>query len=181
MVTLETDRMILRGWRMEDLEDFFEYAKNPEVGPNAGWPPHQDKETSERILKGFIEKEEVWAIEDKHSGKVIGSLGVHEDHKRDEDINARMIGYVLSRHFWGKGLMTEAVKKVLNYLFLEQKLDLVSCYHYSFNMKSKSVIQKCGFKYEGTLRCASKIFDDSVYDDCCYSITREEYMDELAG
>jgi Acetyltransferases, including N-acetylases of ribosomal proteins len=175
MKALETERVILRPWKIEDLDDFYEYAKNPYVGPNAGWEPHKDKETSLRILHSFIEHDEVRAIVYKENNKVIGSLGVHCDRKR-EGVNAKMIGYVLSEAYWGKGLMSEAVSEVIRYLFEEEKLDIISCYHYPFNIRSKRVIEKCGFKYEGTLRLASKLYDGSVYDDVCYSITKEDYL-----
>jgi len=171
---LETERLILRQWELSDLNDFYEYAKNPNIGPNAGWEPHTSKDVTMKILQLFIEGKNVWAIVYKGNGKVIGSIGIHEDKKR-EDINAKMLGYVLSEPYWGKGLMTEAAKCVMSYAFLEMKLDVLSVYHYSFNNSSKRVIQKCGFSYEGTLRLASKTYDGSIYDDVCYSITKEEY------
>lgn len=178
MKVLETERMILRPWKTEDLDDFYEYARNPEIGPNAGWAPHKDKEESLKILQSFIKGDEVRAIVYKGNGKVIGSIGVHRDYKRQEDIKAKMIGYVLSQDYWRMGLMTEAVKEVIRYLFEEVKLDIISIYHYPFNIRSKRVIEKCGFKYEGTLRMASKIYNGNVYDDVCYSITKEDYFNK---
>lgn len=175
MKVLQTERMILRPWKVDDLNDFYGYAKNPNIGPNAGWEPHKDKDASLKILQSFIEKDEVWAIEFKENNMVIGSVGAHNDEKRKE-INAKMIGYVLSEDYWGKGLMSEAVKEVIRYLFEEKKYDIVSCYHYPFNTRSKRVIEKCGFKYEGTLRSASKIYDGTIHDDVCYSITGAEYF-----
>ena len=177
MKTLETNRMILRAWKIDDLDDFYEYAQNAKVGPNAGWEPHKNKEISLKILQSFIEKDEVRAIVYKENDKVIGSLGVHCDEKRN-GVNAKMIGYVLSENYWDKGLMSEAVKQVVKYLFEEEKHDVISCYHYPFNIRSKRVIEKCGFKYEGILRLSSKIFDGSVYDDVCYSITKEDYFNK---
>jgi putative acetyltransferase len=175
MKVLETKRMLLRPWTIEDLDDFYEYAKNPKVGPNAGWEPHKDKGISLGILQSFIKNDEVRAIVYKENNKVIGSLGVHSDRKR-EGVQAKMIGYVLSESYWGKGLMSEAVKETIRYLFEEERIDIVSCYHYPSNIRSKRVIEKSRFKYEGTLRLASKIYDGSVCDDICYSITREDYL-----
>jgi [ribosomal protein S5]-alanine N-acetyltransferase len=177
MKVLETDRIILRPWEIKDLDDFYEYAKNPNVGPNAGWESHQDKDVSLKILKSFIEKDEVRAFVYKENNKVIGSIGVHQDIKR-EGVNGKMIGYVLSETYWGKGLMSEAIKEVIRYLFEEEELDIISCYHFPFNTRSKGVIQKCGFKYEGTLRLASKIYNGNIFDDVCYSITKEDYFDK---
>lgn len=179
MVTLETERLILRQWTLDDLDDFYEYSKNPQVGPSAGWPVHKDKEFTLKILKSFIEEEQVWAIEYKENGKVIGSLGTHNDYKR-KGINGKMIGYVLSEDYWGQGLMTEAVNRVLKHLFVDKELDVVSCYHYPFNLRSKRVIEKSGFKFDGILRRATTHFSGEVYDDYCYSILREEFMDTLS-
>lgn len=173
MHTLETERLILRSFREEDLQDFYEYAKNQNVGPNAGWKPHENKEESLRILNDFINGNEVWAIVYKEHNKVIGSIGLHKDDLRIAS-NVKMMGYVLSEPYWGKGLMTEAVKGIMEYAFNDLHLDLLSIYHYPFNKRSKRVIEKCGFKYEGTLRYAKQVYDGSVYDTVCYSITKDE-------
>lgn len=111
----------------------------------------------------------------KENNKVIGSLGLHNDQKRAVS-NVKMIGYVLSEDYWGRGLMTEAVKRVLEYAFEEVKLDLVSIFHFSFNNRSKRVIEKCRFRYEGTLRNAVELFDGTICDDVCYSISKDEYV-----
>lgn len=178
MKVLETQRLILRPFEMDDFHDFYEYCKNINIGPSAGWEPHKDKELSLNILQTFIENDEVRAIVFKENNKVIGSVGAHSDSKR-KGINAKMIGYVLSEDYWGKGLMSEACKEVISNLFEEEKVDIISCFHYPFNMRSKRVIEKCGFTYEGTLRLCSKIFDGNVYDDVCYSILKEEYFVNL--
>lgn len=182
MKALETQRLILRPWMLDDLEDFYEYAKNPNIGPNAGWEPHKDKEVTLKVLKAFMEpsEDEVRAIVYKENNKVIGSIGVHND-KRRTGLNGKMIGYVLSEDYWGKGLMTEAVKEVIRYLFEEVKLEIISCYHYPFNTQSKRVIEKSGFTYEGTLRMASRIYDGRVYDSSCYSIIKHEYLKKWAN
>lgn len=178
MKTIETERMILRTWRLEDFGDFYEYASNPSIGPSAGWKPHTDRVESLSILISFIEGEEVFAIEDKISGKAIGSIGLHPDRKRNNP-EARMIGYVLSEPYWGKGLASEAVKAVLDYAFNDQNLKIVSVYHFPFNQKSKRVIEKAGFSFEGILREATVLPNGEIVDDVCYSITKEEFDSRL--
>jgi [ribosomal protein S5]-alanine N-acetyltransferase len=175
MKKLETERLILRTWSQGDLDDFYEYAKAPDVGPNAGWAPHVNKELSARILQSFIMSGDVWAIEYKQNHKAIGSLGLHEDKKR-EGVNSKMVGYALSHDYWGRGLMSEAVKCVIKYAFEKLELDVLSVYHYPSNLRSRRVIEKCGFKYEGTMRLASKLYDGTMVDEVCYSMTREEYF-----
>lgn len=172
---IETERLCLRRFRLEDLEDFYEYAKDPLVGPPAGWKPHGSKEESLEILKSFVSSEDIFAIILKDNGKVIGSLGCHEDRKRDYK-GGVMIGYVLSSLYWGKGLMSEAVEGLLDYIFLTLGMDLVSAYHYPFNEKSGKVLKKAGLVYEGTLRNCSVLPSGEVVDDVCYSMTREEYF-----
>lgn len=169
-----TKRLILRPWKQDDLYDFYNYCKNPEVGPCAGWEPHKNIDESYRVLQTFIKSEEVWAIEYRENGAVIGSIGLHEDKKR-ANAKSKMLGYVLSKDYWGKGIMTEAVKSVIGYVFGSTDIEIISVYHYPFNIRSKNVIEKCGFRYEGTLRSASRLYNGMLYDDVCYSITKEEY------
>lgn len=171
---LETERLILRRFKNTDLEDFFAYAKNPNVGPNAGWRPHETKEETAIILDDFIGGDEVWAIVLKENNKLVGSIGLHKDELRTAR-NVKMLGFVLSEEYWGQGIMTEAVKEVVRYGFEELNLDLLSVAHFPFNIGSKRVIEKSGFSYEGTLRLAKLIYDGSIYDSLCYSLTKVEW------
>ena len=174
MKILETERLILRPWRLSDADDMFEYARNPNVGPMAGWEPHASKEVSLNIIKSFIETNEVWAVVYKENNKVIGSLGIHPD-KRRRNESSRSMGFVLSEEYWGRGLMTEAARLVIKHIFEEMKIELLSIVHYTVNNRSRRVIEKCGFKYEGILRQASTTYNGTVHDDVCYSMTKEEY------
>lgn len=176
MDTLHTDRLLLRRFYFSDLDDLFEYAKNPSVGPNAGWRPHKSKRESLMVLRQFINSGEVWAIVYKDNNKVIGSIGLHEDQKRSYK-KARRIGYALNEKYWGKGIATEATKRVLKYGFEIMNLDIITVYHYPHNQRSKRVIEKCGFKYEGILRKASILYDGNICDEVCYSMTKNEYLD----
>ena len=148
---LKTQRLILREFKEEDLTDFYEYASVDGVGEMAGWSHHENIETTKEILNSFIKDNKVFAIVYKENNKVIGSLGVEKygmEDKLDEfkNLYGREIGYVLSKDYWGKGLMKEAVKCVINYLFNECNLDFIICGYYLFNNQSKRVQEKCGFK-----------------------------------
>ena len=178
MKTLETDRLILRLWKETDVDDLFEYAKDVRVGPNAGWPPHENIETSKRIVSGFIKENEVYAIVLKSENKVIGSLGVH-DRKPDEalaDLQQREIGYVLNPNYWGSGIMPEAVKCVIKHGFEALDLELIWCCHYDFNENSKRVIEKCGFSYRFSNSKTLPLLGDKEVENLCYSILKEEYF-----
>lgn len=146
---LKTKRLILRSWRKEDLDDFFEYASVDGVGQMAGWLPHQNKDDTQMILDSFIGKKRTFALE--YQGKVIGSLGI-EEYDEDKfpelkDKKCREIGYVLSKNYWGRGLMPEAVKEVIRYLFEEVQLDVILCGHFLSNHQSQRVQEKCGFRH----------------------------------
>lgn len=148
-VTLTTRRLVLRPWREQDLEDFYAYARVDGVGQMAGWTPHRDREESRRILTSFIQGRHVFALE--YQGKVIGSLGIEEyseEHYPElSNLAGREIGYVLSKDYWGRGLMPEAVQAVIRYLFDQVKLDFILVGHFDWNRQSARVIEKCGFQY----------------------------------
>jgi ribosomal-protein-alanine N-acetyltransferase len=175
MKTLETQRLILRPFEEKDFHDFYEYAKNPNVGPNAGWEPHTNPEMSKEILKKFIESDEVWALVWKENNKVIGSVGLHNDYLRNAP-DVKMLGYVLSQDYWGRGIMTEAAMAAIDYSFETMNILLLTIHHYANNLHSKRVIEKCGFVYEGTLRRCIQIYNGTIHDLVCYSLTREEWM-----
>ena len=150
-IVIETSKLILREWNMNDVDDMFEYASVPGVGEMAGWLHHPNKEESAYRVKHFIEEKRTFAIVYKENNKVIGSLGV-EFYGREETLSeffsykGRSIGYVLSKDYWGKGLMPEAVKAVINYLFDVLDYDFLLCSYFDFNNQSKRVQEKCGFK-----------------------------------
>ena len=148
---IETQRLKLRAWQLSDVNDFFDYASVDGVGEMAGWPHHLDITTSMMVLKSFLTKDDVYAIVDKSTNKVIGSLGVHDSwtlkDKRFDGLNIKEIGYVLARSHWGNGLIPEAVEGVLLVCFEKWNLDAVACSHFDGNKQSKRVIEKCGFDF----------------------------------
>ena len=148
---IETERLVLRPFKWDDLDDFFAYASVEGVGEMAGWPHHENKDKSKEILTRFIEEDKTFALCLKENGRVVGSLGVEfygaEDKLTEFDgYKGREIGYVLAHDQWGKGLMAEAVTAVINYLFDEKDLDFLTCGYYDFNNQSRRVQEKCGFK-----------------------------------
>ncbi len=146
MKTLSTKRLLLRPFKVTDLEDFFAYCSLPTVGPMAGWAVHTDKMFSLKIIESFIEKEDVLALYHRADQKVIGSVGLHA--KYDESGNLYYeIGYVLSTPYEGQGLMTEAVQEVIRHAFMDLNIEQLFVCHFVENHKSRRVIEKCGFSY----------------------------------
>ena len=150
-LVIETERLILRPFKQSDLRDFNEYASVPGVGEMAGWKHHETIEKTQEILDMFIKEDKTFAIVFKKNNKVIGSLGVEKYGLEDKltEFNGyygREIGYVLSKDYWGNGIMPEAVGAIINYLFNDLNLDFLTCGYYDFNNQSKRVQEKCGFK-----------------------------------
>lgn len=148
---IETERLILRPFEQSDLYDFNEYASVEGVGEMAGWKHHETIDKTQEILDMFIKENKTFAIVLKETNKVIGSLGV-EKYGMEEVLTefngyqGREIGYVLSKDYWGRGIMPEAVSAVIDYLFNDLNLDFLTCGYYDFNSQSKKVQEKCGFK-----------------------------------
>lgn len=149
-IRIETDRLILRAWQESDLPDLYAYASHPDVGIHAGWNPHKSVEESRMILDMFIREKKVFALELKDTGKVIGSLGLEEPNPDPvSDGSGREIGYVLGKEYWGRGLMPEAVRGVIDYCFNVLDYDFLTCGHFVQNDRSRRVIEKIGFSYFG--------------------------------
>ena len=149
-VVLTTNRLILRPFNEDDLEDLFEYASVEGVGERAGWKHHENIAESTQILEMFIKEKKTFAVVLKENNKVIGSIGI-EKYGREEslseffDYKGREIGFVLSKDYWGQGLMPEALKRVIEYCFNEMDYDFLLCGHFDFNTQSARVQEKLGF------------------------------------
>lgn len=174
MKSLETDRLTLTMFTLEDAKELYAYARNPNVGPHAGWSPHKSVIESEEIIRQIFIPVEAWAIRLKSDGVVIGSIGLEPDRYRP-DANSRELGYSLAEEFWRQGIMTEAAKEVIRFGFEELGLDQIGICTGTANIRSQSVIRKCGFKYEGTIRRTYKIYDGTLRDSMVYSLLKDEY------
>lgn len=169
---IETERLLLRPFRESDAEAFFKCCQNPNIGNNAGWKPHDSLEESQEILRSvFISQSGIWAIILKEDRRLIGSVGIIPDSKR-ENPQARMLGYWLDESHWGKGYMTEAVQSVLDYGFNTLQLSLITANCYPHNERSQQVLKRHGFIYEGTLHQAELTYDGHLYDHQCYYLTK---------
>ena len=180
MKEITTERLVLTPWRdcQEDALGLYSYAKDPEVGPRAGWKPHESVEESREIIRNVFMPHAVWAIREKESGRIVGSIGLEPDRRR-EDVSSKEMGYSLGREFWGRGYMTEAAVAVMDYGFREFNLTVMAICTSPDNKRSQRVIEKCGFKFEGRQRRGYRIYDGSDRDNMVYSILREEWKDSV--
>lgn len=171
-VIIETARLILRSTEMNDAEDiFYEYASGENVGINAGWKRHETIEETQQLIETVFSAENVFSIVLKESGKVIGNIGLIKDPKREYD-RVRMMGYALGEAYWGRGYMTEATKAVVDYGFATLDLVLISAYCFPSNERSRGVLKKLGFNYEGTLSLCEESINGEVLDNACYALKR---------
>lgn len=173
--TIETERLILRKFELGDANDMYNnYASHEIVTTFLTWKPHKSIEDTKEYLSEIVipeyknEHTYRWAIVLKEINEVIGCIDVV--HKNIPKTSAEL-GYVLSDYHWGKGIMPEAAKAVIAYLF-EERFHRITAVHDVDNPKSGRVMQKAGMEYEGTLR-QYEIRSDGKFCDCkLYSILK---------
>ena len=175
---IETDRLVLRRFTLEDARPMFEnWASDPEVTKYLTWPTHDKVEVSAWVLEDWISHYGEayyyqWAIVPKdNADKPIGSISVVRQNNKVESVE---IGYCIGKAWWHNGIMTEALKAVMAYLFEEVGANRISAVHDPNNPHSGGVMRKCGMTYEGTTRC-SGWNNQGICDESIYAILKEEY------
>ena len=144
---LETDRLILRPWVEDDAEELYKYAKDPDVGPMAGWSVHTSVENSREIIRSVLSAPETYAVCRKETSKPVGSIGLHRNDLATQD-DEYELGYWLGKPYWGQGLIPEASREVLRYAFEDLGMNRIWCGYYDGNEKSRRVQVKLGFEYQ---------------------------------
>lgn len=175
MKQIRTERLILREWTENDAKDLYRYASSAKVGPMAGWKPHEDIEESREIIQLFMRENNVWAIEEKQSGRVIGSIGLHNSSPKGDVKYDRELGYVLSEDKWGQGLIPEAARAIITHAFETMKIARLAVSHFPLNIQSKRVIEKLGFRYLKHVEKSWKQFDGTVLDEEVYLMTAGDF------
>ena len=146
---LETERLVLRPWREDDAEECHRHAKDPRVGPIAGWPVHVDVEDSRRVIREVLSAPETYALVLKETGLPVGSVGLHRnDLAQGED--EMELGYWIGVPYWGRGLVPEAAREMLRHAFEDLGLARVWCAYYEGNDRSRRVQEKLGFTFQWT-------------------------------
>ena len=146
-MTFETERIILRPWAEDDAEELYEYAKDSDVGPMAGWPVHTSVENSREIIRTVLSVPETYAVCLKEIGKPIGSIGLHRNDLAETE-DEYELGYWIGKPFWGQGLIPEASREILRYAFENLGMNRIWCGYYDGNEKSRKVQVKLGFEYQ---------------------------------
>lgn len=150
---METERLFLRPWNIEDATALFQYASDPKIGPAAGWPPHKNIEQSRQIITDILSCWGFYAIVLKETDEVIGSINILIGEASNFDIakDEGELGFWIGVPYWGKGYVTEAIMEMLDYGFEDLDLKKIWCGFFSDNTRSKRVQEKCGFQYQYTL------------------------------
>lgn len=176
---LKTERLILRKWTAADAESLFEYAKDPAVGPSAGWQPHKSKEESLDIIQNVLNGAECYAVCEREQDKAIGCIELRlngHTNKTDKDDECEL-GYWLGRPFWGKGYMPEAAKEILRHAFEDIGMTTVWCGYYDGNSKSQRVQEKLGFAYHHTCKDVPVSLLNEVRVEHTNIMTREHWRE----
>lgn len=149
-VRIDTERLVLRPWSERDAEALFRYAKDPAVGPIAGWAPHRSAEESREIIRTVLSGPEIYAVALRGTDEAVGSVGLlfaDRIHAAGPGLRDAEVGYWIGRPFWGRGLIPEAVRAVQHRAFAELGLRTLWCGWYDGNDRSRRVQEKCGFRY----------------------------------
>ncbi|MDD3392579.1 MAG: GNAT family N-acetyltransferase [Bacilli bacterium] len=153
-ITLETDRLILRRFKVSDYHDMYEnWAKDEDVARYVTWYKHQNEEETKELLKLWVKEYEGpckydWLVEIKTNHEPIGSIGVVNLSK--SSLRAE-IGYVYGKKYWHQGYATEALKKVISFLIEEVGLELIVAEYLLSNPNSGKVMAKAGMRKGGIL------------------------------
>ena len=172
---METSRLILRHWRESDFEDFLTFAADPQVMLASGATPAGDLAEAQSSFRRALWDSGCYAIVLKETGRAVGKIKFQKDIRRYK-VNSLSIGYELRRDHWGRGYMPEALSAMIRCAFEDRGVEVLAISHFAGNDRSRRVIEKCGFRREGTILRGFRRFDGEVFDDVCYSITREEYF-----
>ena len=174
--TIETDRLILRRFTVEDARDMYDnWASDPEVTKFLTWPTHTSVDVTKALLTDWVSRYEDggyfnWVMEYKDTGKAIGNISVV---KLNENTQSADMGYCMGRSYWGMGLMPEALKAVMDYLFDVVEINRVAACHDVNNPKSGRVMEKAGMKQEGILRGAGRN-NQGICDEVWHAMVRSD-------
>lgn len=172
--SIRTERLILRRFTVNDAEHMFRnWANDPEVTRFLTWPPHGDAEVTRNLLENWVAEYEKpdyyqWAIE--FDGEAIGSIAIVS---LDDRIKKCEIGYCIGKNFWHRGIMSEALAAVIDYMFDKVGMERIEARHDTNNPNSGAVMKKCGMKYEGTLRRADWN-NQGICDAAHYALLKSE-------
>ena len=179
-ITLETERLILRRFTLDDAEAMFRnWVNDSDVTRFLTWQPHGSIDFTRKISLSDISKYEdlthyQWAIVPRALNEPIGGINVVEI---DETCNSIGVAYRIGKSWWRQGFASEALKSVIKFLFEQVGANRIAARYDTRNPNSGAVMRKCGMSYEGTLH-QSECNNQGIYDAACYAILAEDYFNK---
>lgn len=168
----------IRKWELSDAKDLAAALSNKKVQSNLrdGLPYPYTEQDGKDFISAILsaDENESFSFAITVDNMVIGSIGIF----RQDNIHRQTaeLGYYIAEEYWGKGIMTEAVRQICEYVFTESNIIRIYAEPFAYNTASCRVLEKAGFQYEGTLR-NNAVKNGKVVDMKMYSLLKEEYYD----
>ena len=163
LLSFGSKRLLLRPWHETDAEILYYYAKDEEVGPRAGWAPHQSVDESRDVINNVFHNATTWAIVFRETGKVVGAIGYGPS--CDCDLPARpdepTVGYWVGKEYWNQGICTESLALLIDRIVNHTGIKSLVSGHYVDNPASGRVMEKCGFVATGECCTSPSLYGDS--------------------
>ena len=179
--SIESERLLLRRFSLDDAEAMYRnWASDPEVTRFLTWPAHASVDITRAVLEDWVASYQKadyyqWAIVLRENGdEPIGSISAVG--LRD-DISMVHIGYCLGKAWWRRGIMSEALRSVMDFFFDQVGANRIESRHDPKNPHSGMVMKKCGMRYEGTMRSSDRN-NQGVCDACWYALLRSDRGNE---
>ena len=158
--TIVTERLLLRRWKLSDADALYKYACDPEVGPHAGWPPHENVEESKMIIRELFTNDYTWAVILKETNEPLGCMGYSPFGKSNIEIGAHdaEVGYWIGKPHWNNGYCTEALQAMIHYCYENKHFQTLWADFFVDNPASGRVMEKCGFTDTGKENYCSNLY-----------------------
>ena len=173
---INTERLLLRRLNIDDAEIMFKsWASDPDVTKFMRWKTHQDIETTRYVINVWLKEYKSadtyrWGIFFKEASELVGAIDIVS---LDKNTQTAQIGYCIAKKHWNKGITTEALKAVINYMFLKTDIKKIESWHHIDNPASGKVMQKSGMIFKGVKKNGDKDSNDNLHDISVYEIMKD--------
>lgn len=176
-IMLFTERLILRPWHGDDADALYELARDERVGPAAGWPPHRSVEESANVIRSVFSAPETYAVVSRETDCIVGCIGLIGADVSNIPVasDEAEVGYWLGVPYWGRGLMSEALRELMRHAFKTLGYAALWCGWFDGNVRSERVQKRCGFRFVRTAYDQPWPLTDAILTEHFSRITREEW------
>ena len=153
MDDLETERLKLRKFTKNDVDDMYEVSSDKRVAEYSDFIPHESKNDTmtsiECAIHDYGSYESCWAIEEKESHKAIGYIRMQNASLKNKQCS---LIWALNQNYWGQGYSEEILNRMFNFLFKEFSFDIIIVKYYSDHAFSNHILENVGMKQDAILR-----------------------------